>query len=79
MGTGKGGASDGVGKGFRLGFVSRRGGKRSTGFSRGASSGEKVNFVADGAAEVDKGFPNVRRVVVGFVCILRAGWGVCQG
>lgn len=73
MGTGKGGASDGVGESFRLRFVCRRGGKRSTRFSGGAGGGEKVDFIADGAAEVDEGFANIGRVVVGFIGVLRAG------
>lgn len=77
MGTSKGGASDGVGEGFRLGFVCGRGGKRSTGFSRGTSGGEKMDFVTDSAAKIDEGFADVRRVVVGFVCILGAVREVC--
>lgn len=73
MGAGEGSASDGVREGFGLGFVCGRGGKGSTGFGGGAGGGEKVYFVADSAAEVDKGFADVGRVVVGFVCVLRAG------
>lgn len=79
MGAGERGASDGVGESFRLGFVCRRSGKCSTGFSRGAGIREKVDFIANSAAEIDKRFADVGWVVVGFVCVLRTGSGECQG
>ena len=75
MGAGEGGTSDGMGKSFRLGFGSWRGGKCGTSFGGGCGGREEMNFVGDGTTKVGKGFANIGWVVVCFIGVLRAeGW-----
>ena len=59
-------------EGLWLGFGGGRSGEGSLGFRGRCSAGEKVDFFADGAAEVVEGFTDVGRIVVGFVGVLRA-------
>ena len=60
-------------KGFRLGFGRRRGGEGSPGFGRRGGSREEMDFLGDGTTQVGKRFSDVRRVVVGFIRVLRPG------
>lgn len=76
LAAGERGARNGVGE--RLGLGLSRGRGRQGGLSLGGRSGgrEKLDFFADGAAEVGEGFVDVAGVVVGFGGILVAGFEV---
>ena len=63
-----------MGKGFRLGLRAGGSGEGRLGFAGGFGVGKEVDLFGDGASEVVEGLPDVRRVVVGFVGVLRASW-----
>lgn len=52
--TGEGSTSDGMAEGFWLGLGGWRSRESRLGFSGGRSVGEKLDFLADGAAKVVK-------------------------
>lgn len=72
LAAGERGARNGVGE--RLGLRLGRGRGRQGGLSLGGRSGgrEKLDFLADGAAEVAEGFIDVAGVIVGFGRVLVA-------
>lgn len=67
MTAGEGGASDGMGKGLRLGLCAGGSGESCLSFRRGFGVGKEVDFIGYGASEVVKGLADVGRVVIGFV------------
>lgn len=71
----QGSTGDSVGKGLWLGLCSGRSSQGGLGLSGSGGRGEKLNLLADGAAEVGEGLIDVSRVVVGFGGVLGADIG----
>lgn len=72
MRASKGSAGDGVVERLGLRLRGWGSGQGSLGFSGSGGMGQKLDFLADGAAKVVEGFTDVRGVVVGLVGVLRS-------
>lgn len=72
MTASKGGASDSMGEGLWLGLCAGGSGQSCLGFAGRFGMGEEADFIGDGASKVVEGLADVRRVVIGFVRVLRA-------
>jgi hypothetical protein len=69
----EGGAGDSMAKCLGLRLRGGRSSEGSLGFGGGSGTGEEVDLLGDGAAEIVERLSDVGWVVVGFVGVLRAG------